>query len=543
MLPLPTSVTQQTGAFTLRETTGLGGDRRFRDASRWLHGVLQASTGFDLEARIDLRTDSITFIHDDVVAAGGYRLSVDEDGVRIVAADAPGAFSGAVTLTQLLPAAVNRRGLVDGVDWTVPAITIEDAPRFGWRGVMLDVARHFLPKADVLRFIDLAARHKLNVLHFHLTDDQGWRIQIDAYPRLTEVGGWRTESQHGAARHAPGDGRPHGGFYTKDDLREIVAYAAARCITIVPEVDLPGHARAIIAAYPELAVPDVAQDADEPSVWTRWGINEAILDMGEPTIDFFRTVFDEVMELFPSEFIGVGGDEAKKSRWEASARTQQLMAERGLASVEELQAWFVRQLEAHLSAAGRRLFGWDEILEGGGLPQSATVASWRGEFGAVAAAKSGYDVIACPDDRVYLDYRESDDPREPIPVGPPLTVAEVYALEPVPAELTEAEALHVVGVQANIWTEHMDSARVIDYQAYPRLCALAEVAWVGRDRDVAGFQTRLDEHLERLDALGVEYRRSSGPSPWQERPDAEGRPSTREQRAALVAELTKDIRA
>ena len=543
MLPLPVSIQQHDGAFTLSETTGLGGDHRFSAATRWLRGVLQTSTGFDLDARIDLRTDSIAFIHDDTVAAGGYRLVVDADGVRIVAADASGAFSGAVTLTQLLPPAVNRRALVPGVDWTVPATTIDDAPRFGWRGVMLDVARHFLPTSDVLRFIDLAARHKLNVLHFHLTDDQGWRIQIDAFPKLTEVGGWRTESQHGAARHAPGDGRPHGGFYTKDDLREIVAYAAERSITVVPEIDLPGHARAIIAAYPELGVPDVAQDADEPSVWTRWGINEAILDMGEETVAFFRTVFDEVMELFPSTFIGVGGDEAKKTRWAASARTRALMAERGLDSVEALQAWFIRQLEAHLSAAGRRLYGWDEILEGGGLPKDATVASWRGEFGAVAAARQGYDVIACPDDRVYLDYRESELPGEPIPVGPPLTVAEVYTFEPVPAELTEAQAEHIIGVQANIWTEHMDSARVIDYQAYPRLCALAEVAWVGRERDLAGFEARLQQHLARLDALGVEYRRASGPFPWQERPDAEGRPSTREQRAALVEELTKDIRA
>lgn len=542
MLPLPTSTQPQDGAFTLRSTTGLGGDRRFTAASRWLRGVLQASTGFDLDARIDLRTDSIAFIQDDAVPAGGYRLSVEDDGVRITASDASGAFSGAVTLTQLLPAAVNRQGFVDGIEWRIPATTIDDAPRFGWRGVMLDVARHFLPKADVLRFIDVAARHKLNVLHFHLTDDQGWRVQIDAYPRLTEVGAWRTESAHGAARQAPGDGRPHGGFYTKDDLREIVAYAAARCVTVVPEINAPGHARAVIAAYPELGVSDVPQEPGEPSVWTRWGINEAILDMGQHTVDFFRTVFDEVMEIFPSEYIGIGGDEAKKGRWAASPSTQSLMVERGIGTVEELQAWFVSQLDAHLSAAGRRAFGWDEILEGG-LASGATVASWRGEFGAVAAARSGHDVVACPDDRVYLDYRESELPGEPIPVGPPLTVAEVYALEPVPAELTEAEATHVIGVQANIWTEHIDSARVIDYMAYPRLCALAEVAWVGRERDFAGFAARLEEHLARLDALGVEYRRAAGPLPWQERPDAEGRPSTREQRAALVAELTKDIRA
>lgn len=535
MLPQPNQATPIDASFTLSEATSLGGDVAFTTAIRWVRGVLQGSTGYELAADA---ANAISFTLDPSIDAAAYRLTVDAAGVRILASDADGAFSAAVTMTQLLPAAVNRRSLVTGQDWTIAGVDIEDAPRFGWRGVMLDVARHYMPMSDVLRFIDVIARHKLNVLHLHLTDDQGWRVEIKRYPRLTEVGGWRTESQDGGAREVGGDGRPHGGFYTQEDLREIVAYAAARQITVVPEIDIPGHARAIAAAYPELVVGDVPQE--DHAVWTRWGINETVLNIEESTVEFFRNVFDEVMEIFPAEYIGVGGDEAKKVQWEQSASTAARMAELGLANADEVQSWFIHQLDEHLTAAGRRLYGWDEILEGG-LAPGATVASWRGIRGAVAAAKAGHDVIACPDDKVYLDYRESEHPGEPTPVGPVLTVADVYAFEPVPASLTPEEAVHVIGAQANIWTEHMDMARVVDYHAFPRLCALAEVAWQRAERDLPAFEARLDEHLAVLDALGVEYRRADGPRPWQERPDAPGRPVTLESRLALVAAMTENI--
>lgn len=544
MLPQPTSVRPLDGSFTLAEETALGGDVRFTSAMRWLRGVLQASTGFEFAAPDAGSTPTgtapagIDFAFEDGLDAEEYRIRVDASGVHITASEPAGAFCAAVTVTQLLPAAVNRRGRIGVQDWRIEGVSIEDAPRFGWRGVMLDVARHFMPKSDVMRFIDLAARHKLNVLHFHLTDDQGWRIEIKRYPRLTEVGGWRTESQDGAAREVGGDGRPHGGFYTQDDLREIVAYAADRFVTVVPEIDIPGHARAIVTAYPELAVSDV--EDEEHAVWTRWGINETVLNIEESTVQFFRNVFDEVMDVFPAAYIGVGGDEAKKVQWEQSASTAARMTELGLANADEVQSWFIHQLDDHLTAAGRRLFGWDEILEGG-LAPGATIASWRGLRGAVAAAKSGHDVVACPDDKVYLDYRESEHPGEPTPVGPVLTVEDVYAFEPVPESLTPEEALHVIGGQANIWTEHMDTARVVDYHAFPRLCALAEVVWHRGERDFTAFSERLEAHLPVLEALGVEYRRADGPRPWQERPDAPGRPTTLEARLALVAAMTKNI--
>jgi hexosaminidase len=293
--------------------------------------------------------------------------------------------------------------------------------------------------------------------------------------------------------------------------------------------------QAALAAYPELGV-----TGEQLEVWTRWGINPAVLNAEESTVDFFTNVLDEVMQLFPSPYIGVGGDECPKDQWRADPRTQQRMAELGIPDEEALQSWFIRRLDDHLSAAGRKLFGWDEILEGG-LAPGATVASWRGMTGAVTAARRGHDVVACPDYGVYLDYRQSDSADEPIPVGIVLTVADVYGFEPIPAELTEDEARHVLGGQANIWTEHMDSPRTVDFFAFPRLCALAEALWSAQERDYDDFAGRLDEHLARLDALGVEYRRPWGPQPWQRRPGIAGRPSTLDQRDAHIAQMVANI--
>jgi hexosaminidase len=392
-----------------------------------------------------------------------------------------------------------------------------------------------MPKHDVLRFIDLIAMHKLNVLHLHLTDDQGWRIEIKRYPRLATVGGWRRESQVGAGPEAGTDGRPHGGYYTQDDIREIVAYAAERFVTVVPEIESPGHVQAAIAAYPELGV------TGEPlGVFTRWGINPNVLRVNDHTVEFFTNVLDEVMELFPSAYIGVGGDECPKQQWRDDPATQQRMRELGLTDEDQLQSWFITRLGDHLSARGRRLFGWDEILEGG-LAPGAVVASWRGLTGAITAARTGHDVVVCPDDGVYLDYRQSDADDEPIPVGLVLTVEDVYNFDPVPAELSAAEVGHVLGGQANIWTEHMDSPRTVDFFAFPRLCAVSEALWGGPERDFADFSRRLELHLARLDAIGVEYHRADGPLPWQARPGVQGRPRTREERAAQIAEMTANI--
>jgi hexosaminidase len=411
-----------------------------------------------------------------------YRLRVTPSTVDIVGGDEAGVFYAIQTLRQLLPHSLYRAAVIEPGPWEVPCVEIADAPRFRWRGCMLDVARHFLPKADVLRYVDLLAVHKLNVLHLHLTDDQGWRLPVPQYPRLTEVGGWRAESMAGPKHLRRYDGRPHGGYYSADDLREIVAYAARRHITVVPEADMPGHTQAALAAYPWLG----NAAASTVDVWTGWGISPYAFNTSDETLAFCRTVLDTVCELFPGRYIGIGGDEC-----------------------DSLQASFVAELVGHLAAKGRRAYGWDELSAVDGV----TIAAWRGSEATVHAARAGHEVVACPTSAAYFDYKQSDDPGELFPVGPTLTLDDVYAFEPVPATLTPEEAERIIGVQCNVWTEQLDSARRIDYMLFPRLCALAEVAWSAGPRD--DFRERLTVHLGRLDALGVEYRPLEGPRPWQ----------------------------
>jgi hexosaminidase len=532
LIPRPRTLVPGDSELLLDDATTLSAPAELSGVLAWLHSALRPATGLPLP-QAGRGVLSLQIGGD--LGPEAFRLRVTPEGATITGGGPAGVFYGCQALLQLLPPAIHRRARVSGQRWAIPAVEVHDEPRFGWRGVMLDVARHFMPKHDVLRFLDLMALHRLNTLHFHLTDDQGWRLEIKRYPRLTEAGAWRHESQVGAGRDAPGDGRPHGGFYTQDDVREIVAYAAERFITVVPEIESPGHVQAALAAYPELGV------TGEPvEVWTRWGVNTNVLNAEESTVGFLTGVLDEVLELFPSTYVGIGGDECPKDQWRASARVQQRMAELGLRTEEELQAWFVRRLDDHLTAAGRRLFGWDEILEGE-LAPGATVLSWRGMTGAVAAARRGHDVIACPDDVVYLDYRQSELPGEPIPVSIPLGVEDVYAFDPVPPELGADHARHILGGQANIWTEYMDSPRTVDYFAFPRLCAVAEALWGPAERDFADFERRLRAHLPRLDALGVEYRHADGPRPWQQRPGIPGRPDTREQRAEHIARLVAGI--
>jgi hexosaminidase len=532
LVPRPSVCDVGTGEFVFDATTRIAAPEALSGVVAVLQAALRPATGLPLSEAAE---GDVTLALDTELQDEEYTLDVDGTGVRIAGGGAAGVFYGCQALLQLLPAAVYRRARVAGGSWRIPAVSIRDRPRFGWRGAMLDVVRHFMPKHDVLRFIDLLAMHRLNVLHLHLTDDQGWRIEIRKYPRLTEVGSWRRETQVGASPESPTDGRPHGGYYTQDDIREIVQYAADRFITVVPEIESPGHVQAALAAYPELSL------TGEPfEVFTRWGINHNVLNMEESTVEFFTNVLDEVMELFPSPYIGVGGDECPKDQWQEDARTQERMRELGLADEEELQSWFIGRLDRHISGRGRRLFGWDEILEGG-LAEGATVASWRGMAGAIAAARSGHDVVSCPDDLVYLDYRQSDSPDEPIPVAIVLTIRDVYGFDPVPPELTEAEAKHVLGGQANLWTEHMDNPRTVDYFAFPRLCALAEALWREGEPDFDDFAARLSVHLDRLDAVGVEYRESAGPRPWQTRPGIPGRPSSKEERAAHIAGIVANI--
>ena len=548
LLPRPSSLRTASGEFLLTDSTSIRvGEPRLAATARLLQAALRPATGFPLptiaapevaaESADSAASASISLALDPQLGAESYRLTTGPEGAVIEGGDEAGVFYGWQALLQLLPPAVYRRARVSGARWAAPAVAIADAPRFGWRGAMLDVSRHFLAKREVLRFIDLMAVHRLNTLHLHLTDDQGWRIEILRYPRLTTVGAWRSESQLGAGPTAGSDGRPHGGFYTQDDIREIVAFAAERHITVVPEIDIPGHSQAAIAAYPELGIDPGAGLA----VRTRWGISSDVLGAEESTIEFYRGVLDEVMDLFPGALIGLGGDECPKVAWQADARTQELIRERGLGDEKGLQAWFISSLSEHVARRGRRVFGWDEMLEGR-LPQGTVIASWRGMTGAVTAANRGFEVVSCPDQSAYLDYRQSELAAEPIPVGTPLTLEDTYGFEPVPQGLTEEQAALVRGGQANIWTEHIDSPRMIDYYAFPRLCAIAEALWTEAGRDYAEFLPRLEQHLARLDALEVEYRHLDGPLPWQTRPGLPGRPSTRAEREAHTRKMTADIK-
>jgi hexosaminidase len=531
LLPRPSSIAAVPGSFTLQTSTPLQAGPDLVTVAAWLRAALGPATGCALppgDGGIRVRID-------EELPGEGYELDVGPTGIAIAGGSPAGVFHGAQTLRQLLPPATLRRSRIADGPWQVPGCRIVDAPRFAWRGVMLDVARHFMPVADVLRFVDLAAFHKLNVLHLHLTDDQGWRIEVPGRPRLTSVGAWRPSTMLGSRSHDRYDGRPHGGFYTADDLREIVGYAADRHITVVPEVDMPGHMQAAVAAYPELG-----HGYDGP-VRTAWGVSPHVLNVGSASLDFCREVLDHLCDIFPSELIGIGGDECPTTEWQESPVAWERIRAEKLAGPHQLQPWFTARLAEHLAARGRRLYGWDEILAGG-APPGAVIAAWRGVEPTVHAARAGHQVVACPDTAVYLDYRQSDDPGEPTPVGTRLTLADVYAFDPVPDGLAPAEADRVLGAQANVWTEHLESAQRVDYQVFPRLCAFAEAVWGPAARDFAEFDARLPAHLARLDALGVNYRPITGPRPWDARPDAPGNPRTLADRLAELHEMTADLR-
>ncbi|MCG7207174.1 beta-N-acetylhexosaminidase [Streptomyces arenae] len=518
------------GFFELDAGTGLAAGEGAERTERWLRGTLGAATGLPLPPGGSADDNVIRLSVDPAVTAElgaeGYRLTVAPTGVRVAGGGPAGLFWGAQTLRQLLGPDAFRRAPLPGGSRRLPLCGLQDAPRFPWRGLMLDVARHFMPKEGVLRYLDLMAAHKLNVFHFHLTDDQGWRIRIERYPRLTEVGSWRPRTKFGHRASPLWEEKPHGGHYTQDDIREIVAYAAERHITVVPEIDVPGHSQAAIAAYPELGNTDVI-DTASLTVWDTWGISPNVLAPTDNTLRFYEGVFEEVLELFPSEFIHVGGDECLKDQWRASPVAQARIKELGLAGEDELQAWFVGHFAKWLSARGRRLIGWDEILEGG-VAEGAAVASWRGYGGGIAAARAGHDVVMCPEQHVYLDHRQADGADEPVPIGYVRTLEDVYRFEPVPPGLDESQARRILGTQANLWTEVMEDHARVDYQAFPRLAAFAEVAWSALppppERDFAGFERRMAAHYRRLDALGVAYRPPAGPLPWQRRPGVPGRP-------------------
>ncbi|MGW5272522.1 beta-N-acetylhexosaminidase [Streptomyces sp. NPDC004044] len=532
LIPAPVSVGDQgESIFLMDRATTITAQDGTESTERWLRSTVGAAFGLSLPPGVEGKDNTVLLRIDPALEPEGYRLSTGTGRSVVIAGGSPaGVFWGAQTLRQLLgPEAFRRAPVSTGVPARIPFTDIEDRPRFSWRGLMLDVSRHFLPKDDVLRYLDLLAAHKLNVFHFHLTDDQGWRVEIKRYPKLTEVGSWRSRTKHGHRASELWDETPYGGHYTQDDIREIVAYAAERHIRVVPEIDIPGHSQAAISAYPELGNTDVI-DTTALSVWDTWGVSPNVLAPTDNTLRFFEGVFEELLDLFPaatSPFIHVGGDECLKDQWKESPTAQARIRELGLADEDELQSWFIRHFDRWLTARGRRLIGWDEILEGG-LPDGAAVSSWRGYAGGIAAAEAGHDVVMCPEQQVYLDHRQGGGPEEPMPIGYVRTLEDVFRFDPVPPGLTEEAARHILGTQANVWSEVMQNRSRVDYQVFPRLAAFAEVAWSAlpapADRDFADFERRMTAHYARLDALGVEYRPPGGPLPWQRRPGVLGRP-------------------
>ncbi len=435
-------------------------------------------------------------IIDTVDVAEGYFLRVGARGVRIYGSDAAGVFYGIQSMIQLSqPWQYEPNRMV-----ALPFVDIKDRPAFPYRGMHLDVGRHMFPVEAVKDYIDMLARYKMNRFHWHLTEDQGWRIEIKQYPKLQEVAAYRDETLKGHYSDQPHqfDGQRYGGYYTQEEVREIVAYAKARFITVIPEIEMPGHAQAAIAAYPELGC------TGEPvEVATKWGIFENVYCPSEETFTFLENVLTEVMALFPSKYIHIGGDECPKAQWEESELCQRIIKEEGLKDEHELQSWFIQRMEKFLNNNGRQIIGWDEILEGG-LAPNATVMSWRGEQGGIEAAKQGHDVIMTPTSHCYFDYYQSTHPEEPLAIGGYLPLEKVYSYHPVPEELNGEAAKHVLGAQGNLWTEYIPNAEQLQYMAYPRMQALAEVVWLGKKKPgIDDFTDRLVPHLEWMEREGI----------------------------------------
>lgn len=432
----------------------------------------------------DSKDDQVSFytVNEPSLGNEGYKLVVDEKGVSISANTGAGLFYGVQTLFQLFP---------DSKEITLPFVTISDQPRFAWRGLHLDVGRHFFSVDFIKGYIDLMSHFKLNTFHWHLTEDQGWRIEIKKYPKLQEVAAYRKETLvgHGKSEPKKYDGIKHGGFYTQDEIREVVAYASAHHVTIVPEIEMPGHATAALAAYPHLGCTGGPYE-----VITSWGVFKDVFCAGkETTFQFLQDVMDEVIPLFPGKYIHIGGDECPKDNWNKCPNCKKRMTVEKLKDTHELQSYFIQRMEKYINAKGKSIIGWDEILEGG-LAPNAAVMSWRGEEGGIAAAQQNHDVVMTPTQWLYFDYYQNTSKTEPPGIGGYVPLSKVYSYEPVPAQLTGEQAKHILGTQANLWTEYIPTEEHAEYMVYPRAIALAEIAWSSKD------QRNYDDFIKRLRA-------------------------------------------
>lgn len=507
IIPRPQQVNVSNDApFTLSAKTVISLGTNSQDMKRnanMLASYIEQATGIRPTVGKSKNGTAIVLTIDKTIAnAEGYKLDADAKQIRIAGASAAGVFYGIQTLRKSLPLVNGKASKV-----SIPAVHIADAPRFAYRGTHLDVSRHFVTADSVRQFIDMLALHNINRFHWHLTDDQGWRIEIKKYPLLTQIGSKRAQTVigHNSGKY---DGKPYSGFYTQKQIRDIVKYAADRYITIVPEIDLPGHMQAALAAYP-----DMGCTGGPYEVWQKWGVSDNVLCAGnDKTLTFIDNVLKEITQLFPSKYIHVGGDECPKTQWQKCPKCQarikalNLEAKDGHSAEERLQSYIITHASNYLKSLGRNTIGWDEILEGG-LAEGATVMSWRGESGGIAAAKQHHDVVMTPNSYLYFDYYQSlDKDNEPLAIGGYLPLETVYSYEPMPKELTADEARHIIGVQANIWTEYMPTFKQMQYMALPRMAALSEVQWSQPAlKDYTSFTNRLIEFTHLYDRLGYNY--------------------------------------
>jgi hexosaminidase len=477
------------------------------ETANYLKDYLKKSTGYDLKIVEKADKNSIVLsLEGKQSESEGYSLVVKEDKVLVEASATTGLFYGIQSLRQLLPPKIESRTVVENVKWIIPSVTINDEPRFKWRGMMLDCSRHFFPVSHIKNRIDWLAAHKMNSFHWHLVDDQGWRVEIKKYPKLTEKSAWRVdhEDKHWSARPAQkkGEKATYGGFYTQEDIREIVAYAAERHVNIVPEIEMPAHVTCVFAAYPEYSCRAKKLTVPPGGVWP---ITDIYCAGNDKTFEFLEDVLAEVMEMFPSKYIHIGGDEAAKAEWKTCKKCQARKRKEGLKDEHELQSYFIKRIEKYINSKGRKLIGWDEILEGGLAPQ-ATVMSWRGFKGGIKAARAGHDVVMSPTSHCYFDYFQGPRDLEPVAFGGNLPISKVYTFEPVPEDLNEDEAKHILGGQANLWTEHVPTPEHSDYMTFPRLAAMSEALWTSKEgRSWDSFVVRLERQLERYENGGVNY--------------------------------------
>jgi len=512
IIPNPVEYTINKGTFEINAQTRIllqAEDEASQEVAQFLSEWMSESLGYPLIIDSEQDKKNVIVLSTSAnpdIGEEGYFLQVSEDKIQLEALDSRGLFYGIQTIFQLLPVEVFSPTNIKNVKWEIPCCEVKDKPRFSWRGMHLDVSRHFFPLEFIKKYIDLIAMHKMNVFHWHLTDDNGWRLEIKAYPLLTEVSAWRVDREDMPWREVtppePGEEATYGGYYSQEEVKEIIAYAAQRQITVIPEIEMPGHTSEVFAAYPELSCSGEKLYVQPGSYWP----NEDIFCAGkEEPFEFIENVLTEVIELFPSEYVHIGGDEANKVSWEECNKCQQRIKEEGLADEHELQSYFIKRIEKFLTSKGKKLIGWDEILEGG-LAPDATVMSWRGFQGGIDAASQGHDVIMCPTSHCYFDYYQGNPDFEPEAIGGFTTLKKVYAFEPVPEALNENEAAYILGGQGNVWTEYIATPEHAEYMAVPRMTALAEVLWSPDDRmDWEDFRYRLNHQFLRFDQMNVNY--------------------------------------